>query len=221
TSAKNLVGSFYQPRLVVSDISLLRSLPERQIRSGLAEIIKYGIINDSGLFSYLEDNIAAVKRLEKDVLERIVSRSSAIKARFVQADEYDNKGMRAYLNFGHTIGHALEAACKYSNLYSHGEAIAVGMAAASRIALRSGLLDKISSDRIINLIKEAGLPVTISRRLKVEKIMKAQAYDKKMVRGVNRFVLPVRIGSVKLFENISRNLILDTVRSMRNENRAG
>ncbi|MEE8360067.1 MAG: 3-dehydroquinate synthase, partial [Candidatus Omnitrophota bacterium] len=215
TSAKNLVGAFYQPRLVVSDISMLRSLPARQIRSGLGEIIKYGIIKDLKLFSYLEENIYRIKRLNKDALEYIITRSSAIKAQVVHLDEYDNRGIRASLNFGHTIGHALETACGYSKLYSHGEAVALGMVAASRIAVQLGLLEDISLKRIIKLLKEAGLPTEISSRLKTEKIMKAQTHDKKIIRGVNRFVLPVKIGRTRIYEDIPRRLIVDTIKLMR------
>jgi 3-dehydroquinate synthase len=215
TSAKNLVGAFYQPRLVISDTNLLKSLPRRQIRSGLAEIIKYGIIKDTRLFVFLEENIGSIQRLNDKALEYIISRSSAIKAQVVHLDEYDKKGIRACLNYGHTIGHALEAAAKYSKLYSHGEAIATGMVAAAKIALKTGVLDDLSVRRITNLIKMAGLPVKISKKLRADKIMKAQTYDKKIIRGVNRFVLPTNIGKVKVYEDIPRSLILDVVNEMR------
>ncbi|NQT07088.1 MAG: 3-dehydroquinate synthase [Candidatus Omnitrophica bacterium] len=211
-SAKNLVGAFYQPRLVLSDTSFLRSLPMRQIRSGLGEIIKYGVIKDRRLFKFLEENIKNILKLDKASLEYIIYRSSRIKAAIVEKDEYDKKGIRAQLNFGHTIGHALEASCGYSKLYSHGEAVGIGMVCASEIAVKMGLLNAGSAKRIIELIKKAGLPTKISRKIKIEKIMKAQSYDKKIIHGVNRFVLPVKIGKVKVFEDIPKKLIYETIR---------
>ncbi|MBL7069476.1 MAG: 3-dehydroquinate synthase [Candidatus Omnitrophica bacterium] len=213
TSAKNLVGAFYQPRLVISDISILRSLPSRQIRSGLAEIIKYGIIKDKRLFKFLERNIKDILKLKRDPLEYVIYRSSKIKAAYVKADERDTKGIRAQLNFGHTIGHAIEAASRYSKLYSHGEAIAIGMIAASEIAVKMGLLKRPSLERITNLIKKGGLPTTISRGLDIKKIMKAQLYDKKIIHGVNRFILPVRIGKANIYEKIPKRLISEVIKN--------
>jgi 3-dehydroquinate synthase len=215
SSAKNLVGAFYQPRLVVSDTALLRSLPPRQIRSGMAEIIKYGIIQDRKLFFFLEDNIEKIIGLNKYCLEYIIYRSSVIKARIVQRDEYDKKGIRARLNYGHTIGHAIEAASGYSKLYSHGEAVALGMIAAARIAERLGMLEGGAIERMTNLIKNAGLPTRISKKLTLKNIMKAQRYDKKIIHGTNRFILPAGIGRVKIVENIPLRLISDVIETMR------
>ena len=132
--AKNLVGAFYQPRLVIVDPGLLKSLPKRQLRSGLAEVIKYSVIKDRALFSYLENNHKNIISLKKKDVELIESRCIAIKARIVEKDEQEKKGMRTILNFGHTIGHAIESASGYSGRYSHGEAVAIGMVAASRMA---------------------------------------------------------------------------------------
>jgi len=213
--AKNLVGAFYQPRLVVSDIHLLRSLPLRQVRSGLAEIIKYGIIKDRRLFEFLEKNIGKILRLNRECLEHIIYRSSSIKARIVRLDEHDSKGIRAHLNYGHTIGHAIEAASKYSKLYSHGEAIGIGMIAAAEIATKIGILKKASLTRIVGLIKRTGLPTRISKRVKTDRIMDAQLYDKKIIHGVNRFVLPTKIGKVKIYEDIPRSLILECLKKMK------
>ncbi len=212
-SGKNLIGAFYQPRIVVSDIQLLEKLNYRIFRSGLGEIIKYGVIKDKRLFEFLEDNIGRILKRDKDCLEYIIYRSSKIKAKVVQADEYDRKGIRAILNYGHTIGHALEAATGYSKLYYHGEAIAIGMAAAAEIAEKMGILKKTELRRIISLIKKARLPVRISKRLKIDKIMKAQSYDKKIIHGVNRFILPARIGKVGIYENIPKRLIYEVIRN--------
>lgn len=219
SSAKNLVGAFYQPRLVISDTSLLRSLPLRQIRSGLAETIKYGIIRERGLFEFIEKNISKILKLNKEALEYIIYRASAIKARVVREDEYDSKGVRAHLNYGHTIGHALEAASAYSKLYSHGEAIGIGMIAAAEIAVEIGLLKENSLQRIRSLIRKTGLPTRISKKLKLDKIMKAQTHDKKRVRGVNRFILPAKIGSVRICEDIPLALIAEIITKLQGGDR--
>lgn len=213
-AAKNLVGAFYQPRLVVSDIDLLKSLPQRQIRSGLAEIIKYGVIEDKTLFGFLEGNIGRILKLDKISLEYIIFRSSRIKANIVGRDEYDKKGIRLRLNYGHTIGHAIEAAVGFSKLYSHGEAIAIGMTAAARIAQKIGALKEKDAQRIEALIKKAGLPVRISKKISINRIMKAQRYDKKMIRGVNRFILPAGIGRVRIHENIPAGLIIEVLKEL-------
>lgn len=204
--AKNLVGAFYQPRLVVSDTSLLKSLPPREIRSGLAEIIKYGVIADKRLFLYIETNLKKLLGLNREVLEYTIYRCSKIKAGIVERDEYDQKDIRAILNFGHTAGHAIETAGGYSKLYTHGEAIAIGMVIATDIAFELGILKKENKARIETLIKNAGLPVKI-RKLGLRNIMEAQSYDKKIIHGVNRFVLPVKIGKVGIYEDIPKKLI--------------
>ena len=213
-SAKNLVGSFYQPRIVISDIRFLNTLGKRVAISGLGEIIKYGIIEDRRLFVYLEKNIRRIRRFDRDSLEHIICRSSAIKARIVEKDEYDKKGTRARLNFGHTIGHAIESACGYSKQYYHGEAVGIGMITASMIAARKGMLKEDALRRIIGLVKKAGLPTAISRKISMAKIMKAQRYDKKIIHGVNRFVLPLDIGRVKICENIPERLIRAVIKDM-------
>ncbi|MCX5667843.1 MAG: 3-dehydroquinate synthase, partial [Candidatus Omnitrophica bacterium] len=133
-AGKNLAGAFYQPKVVISDINVLMSLPQRQVRNGLAEIIKYGVIKDRELFVYLEKNYRKAALLDKKTLSTLITRSVRIKARIVADDELDRKGKRMVLNYGHTIGHAIEAASSYSNRYNHGEAIAIGMCVAADIA---------------------------------------------------------------------------------------
>ncbi len=204
--AKNLIGAFYQPKLVLSDISILKSLPPRQIRSGLAEVIKYGVIADPRLFEYIEGHLNDIAGLDEDALRFIVSRCSAIKAGIVEADEFDRKGRRIILNYGHTIGHALEAASGYSKAYTHGEAISLGMAAANRIATRLGILDETVSDRINSLLKASGLPTAI-KKLDPKKIYEAHLKDKKFSGSVNRFVLPVKIGRVRVEKDIKEAVI--------------
>lgn len=208
--AKNLVGAFYQPRAVISDISVIGSLPKRQISSALSEIIKYGIIKDPALFSYIEKNIKRLKYGDKKALEHVVGRSAAIKAALVSADELDNKGLRVILNYGHTIGHAIEAAGGYRGRYNHGEAIAVGMVAAARLSERLGLADRKTVERIISIIAKAGLPVAV-KGVKASKVYESLLHDKKFVRGKNRFVLPQAIGMVRIVENIPEALVRQVI----------
>ena len=204
--AKNLVGAFYQPRLVLSDVELLSSLPERQIRNGLAEVVKYGIIKDARLFKFLEKNYGKLLRYDKASLEHVILASSRIKAGIVEKDEYDKTGERAVLNFGHTIGHAIESASKYDGKYNHGEAIAVGMVAATKISLSLGLIRMKDAVRIIDLIAKLKLPVSCAGE-SLKSIYDAHLHDKKFIHGKNRFVLPVHIGETRIIENIPDSVI--------------
>jgi 3-dehydroquinate synthase len=145
-------------------------------------------------------------RCDKKALEYIVSRSAKIKADIVARDELDTKGLRIILNFGHTVGHAIEAAGGYAGKYNHGEAIAIGMVAASDIARRLGIIDRKTADRIEVLIKKAGLPV-FAKGLRSDKIFLSLLHDKKFIRGRNRFVLPASIGKVKVVEDIPDNIV--------------
>ncbi|MFH1854239.1 MAG: 3-dehydroquinate synthase [Candidatus Omnitrophota bacterium] len=210
---KNLAGSFYQPRLVFSDVSILKTLPEKELISGIAEIIKYGIIKSPGLFSFLEKNLKKILRRDANTLKRIVYESGSIKASIVEKDERDNKDMRVILNLGHTIGHAIETAAGYNKAYGHGQAIALGMLAASYISMRLKLLKEADYSRIKALIKDSGLP-TVLKGLKVKDIIAAQEHDKKFIRGRNRFVLPVRIGKTMIKENIPESLIKESIKSL-------
>lgn len=209
--AKNLVGAFYQPRIVISDISLTETLPARQIRNGLAEIIKYGVIKDARLFDFLEKNYADILSRHKQALEFAVTRSSAIKARVVEHDEFDRTGARAVLNFGHTIGHAVEAASSYSSAYDHGESVAIGMVVACDIALRLKTIDPISAERIRSLIGRVGLPTKI-KGLGLARIYAALVHDKKFVGGRPRLVIPVSIGRVKIADGVPDTVIKKAIR---------
>ena len=208
---KNLVGAFYQPSLVVSDVSLLKSLDSRQLRTGLAEVIKYGIIRDSRLFAYLEKEHRKIIKSETKALEYIVSSSSKIKADIVGRDEREAKGLRTALNFGHTTAHAVEAAADYSK-YTHGEAVALGMLVASDISLRLGLISASLSLRIEALIKKCGLPVAIEG-IALKEIMKAIYRDKKFSGAKNRLVLVVGLGKVKIVENVPLKIIEGAISS--------
>ncbi|MEA3305458.1 MAG: 3-dehydroquinate synthase, partial [Candidatus Omnitrophota bacterium] len=208
--AKNLVGAFYQPRIVICDMSVLKSLPEREIKCGLSEIIKYSIISSRKFFDFLHKNIKPLKELKRKNLSHVIRKCCSIKSKIVSADEKDTKGIRIILNYGHTIGHAIEAAVKYSGAYNHGEAIAAGMLAAAIISNKMGMLSSKELIEIGGLINKAGLPVTI-KGLKASKILSRYCHDKKFIDGTNRFVLPIKIGKVKLTENVPAKLIKDAV----------
>jgi len=210
--AKNLVGSFYQPRAVISDVSAIGTLSSRQIRNGLAEIIKYGVIRDASLFAYLENNYKRILALDGGALEHIVHRSGKIKAGIVARDEFDRESVRAVLNYGHTIGHAVEAGAGYSGRYNHGEAVALGMVAAGRIAAALGLIKEPDAGRVEKLIKNIGLPVLI-KGVSASKIYDAHLHDKKFSGGKNRFVLATKIGSVKIVDGVAGSIILDALKS--------
>lgn len=198
--AKNFVGAFHQPRLVCNNLSVLASLPMRQRRSGLAEVIKYGVIADPALFAYLETHLAACLALQPRALRVMVERSCRIKARVVSKDERETTGVRATLNFGHTLGHALETATGYRR-WTHGEAIAIGMCAAARLGEAVGVCTNAHADRIVRLIRRAGLPTRASG-VALEAVWRAMRYDKKFIRGRPRWVLPRGMGRVVVTETV-------------------
>ena len=204
--AKNIVGNFYQPKMVLCDLQFLKTLSQNELRNGLVEIVKYGIIKDKKFFTFLEKNIEKVLGLSESALERVVFTSCDIKAEVVEKDELDTKDLRAILNFGHTIGHAIEAASRYSKSITHGQAVGLGMVMASLIALRLGILKKRDYERIRSLVKKVS-PKTKKIRVKPNSIIKALSYDKKFIYGVNRFILPKRIGCVKIVDKVPSALI--------------
>ncbi|KPK21295.1 MAG: hypothetical protein AMJ76_02995 [Dehalococcoidia bacterium SM23_28_1] len=185
--AKNLIGAFYQPRLVLADVSTLQSLPPRELISGWAEVIKHALIMDEELLRLLEENAEAIASLQPAVTTEVISRSVALKAAVVSEDEREETGRRTILNYGHTIGHGLEAAAEYTGML-HGEAVAVGMAGAARIASRLGLLSAEVAERQNALIARFGLPLRASG-VDPAKVMAAMALDKKVKGGAIRWVL--------------------------------
>lgn len=203
--AKNLIGAFYQPRLVCNNVALLHSLPRRQRQSGLAEVIKYGVIADRALFEFLEAHLQDCLGLSPHAVRTMVSRSCAIKARVVSCDERETRGQRIQLNFGHTVGHALEAATHYRR-WTHGEAIAIGMCAAADLSCAMRLLSAADARRIHTLIQQAGLP-TYARGLSSQTVRAALRYDKKFTHGRPRWVLPQRIGRVVVREDVPERLV--------------
>jgi 3-dehydroquinate synthase len=206
--AKNLIGVFHQPRLVLVDLKFLKTLPPREIRSGLAEIIKYGMIADAALFAFVEDKLSDILACHSATLEPVIEKCLRLKVDVVEKDERDVLGIRAHLNFGHTIGHALETATEYK-VYTHGEAISVGMLCACEIAERLGKLDSSVTQRLETLLSRAGLPTKMSAN--ADEVLEAMKHDKKFRAGVNLFILPTAVGKVMLEENIPMNIIRSVV----------
>lgn len=210
-SGKNLVGTFYQPRLVVSDVGLLTTLSSRQIRNGLAEAIKYGMIGDKNFFEFLEKNYPQILSLNPKSLSYFVFKCSQMKADVVLRDEKETKGIRTILNFGHTLGHAIEAAGRYQR-YRHGEAIAIGMGIAADISQKMRLLKKEDVVRLKQLISATGLPIQF-KGLSVNSILKSMRHDKKFLGLRNRFVLALRIGRVKVVEGIPLKIVREAIQT--------
>jgi 3-dehydroquinate synthase len=196
---KNLVGTFYQPKAVYIDIDVLNTLPADELRGGLAEVIKYGVIHDAEFFAFLEQNREAVFALQQDVLTKLIARCCEIKAWVVEQDEREG-GLRRILNFGHTIGHAVEAASLFQLI--HGYAVAIGMCAAANLSMRCDCLSVGDAQRIRCLIAAYGLPTTIPAGLEREAIKKYLLTDKKTVGGRVFYVLPERIGAVKITDQV-------------------
>jgi 3-dehydroquinate synthase len=209
-AGKNLIGAFYQPRLVWSDVSVLMTLDERQIRSGLAEAIKYGIIADRSLLDFIMRDAAALKRLDPKALVYLVQQCSQIKASVVAADEKETLGIRTILNFGHTVGHAIEAAAAYDQ-YQHGEAVALGMRVAADISLQMKMCSVATVDRINQALSEFQLPASFSG-VTVRMIMQVLKNDKKFIAGKNRFVLAKTIGKVQVKEGIPLPVVRKAIR---------
>lgn len=199
---KNLIGAFHQPRLVVIDPDVLNTLPEREFRAGMAEVIKYGIIWDADLFAQLEatSRLDQLQHLSPELLQTILTRSCQAKAEVVSQDEKE-AGVRALLNYGHTIGHAIESLTGY-NLVNHGEAVAIGMVAAGAIALTYDLWDEAANARQTQLIEKTGLPTQIPSRVEVDAILPTLQSDKKVKDGKVRFVLPTKIGAATVTSQV-------------------
>ena len=208
---KNLVGAFYQPRLVFSEINFLKSLDKKQLASGLAEVIKYAIIKDSRLFSFLENKHNHLLKGNWKALEKIVSACSGIKAGIVAQDEKEALGLRTILNFGHTIGHAIEVACGYKG-YNHGQAISLGMVIAADLSSKLGLIETNLAVRIRNLIKLYGLPTKL-KGVSINKIIAAHYRDKKFIGKENKFVLIRGIGKPKIVRNVRLDLIKQAIKA--------
>ena len=187
---KNMIGSFYQPRAIISDVALLQSLPVEEMRNGIAEVIKYGLAMDEELFHRLNDR--GEGEFTPSELMDIVERCSLLKIKIVEADETERSGLRAILNFGHTVGHAIEASASSWGQH-HGEAVAIGMVAAARISERMGMLSEKSVDEIDNVLTKFGLP-TRCRGVTPAELLGAMHFDKKATQGEVRWVRLEEIG---------------------------
>lgn len=206
---KNMIGAFYQPVSVVIDLDCLKSLPARELSSGLAEVIKYGIILDRDFFLWLEENIEAVRALQHDALAYCIRRCCEIKAAVVAADERES-GMRALLNLGHTYGHAIEAEMGYGN-WLHGEAVAAGMVMAAHTARRLGQFSVEDVERVKSLLIRAGLPVNGPMQMTPESYLPHMMRDKKVLAGELRLVLPTAIGQSEVRGGVAHDMVLASI----------
>jgi len=199
--AKNLIGAFHQPVGVWIDTATLETLPDREYQSGLAEVVKYGVILDADFFAWLEVNADAVLAREPAIVRHIVARCCRLKADVVEQDEREEKGLRIVLNYGHTFAHAFETAAGYGGAWLHGEAVAAGMACAARLAERRGLVSPAWTQRQQRLLEKLGLP-TAPEPWPAADLLATMRSDKKAVAGRMRFILPRRLGEVALFDDV-------------------
>jgi 3-dehydroquinate synthase len=210
--AKNLIGAFHQPVGVWIDTAFLATLPDREYRSGLAEVVKYGVILDPDLFGYLEANTGPILAREPAMLQHIIYRSCCLKADVVERDEREETGLRAVLNYGHTFAHAFETNAGYG-AWLHGEAVAAGMVCASLLAQRRGLIDNTLTQRQQRLLQAFGLPIA-PKRWPVDSLLATMRSDKKAVAGRLRFVLARRLGEVALFDDVAEDDVRQVLTSL-------
>ncbi|TAF49663.1 MAG: 3-dehydroquinate synthase [Oscillatoriales cyanobacterium] len=211
---KNLIGAFYQPKLVMIDPDVLATLPEREFRAGMAEVIKYGVIWDADLFAQLEaaDRLDTIEAIDPTFLLDILGRSTQAKADVVIQDEKEG-GLRAILNYGHTIGHALESLTGYRAI-NHGEAVAIGMVAVARIMVHMGLWDGATEARQLAVIQKAGLPTTLPEGVPVREIVDRLKTDKKVQDGRVRFIVSKAIGSAFVTDSVTDDLVTTALETL-------
>ncbi|MEM6330591.1 MAG: 3-dehydroquinate synthase, partial [Planctomycetota bacterium] len=207
---KNMVGAFWQPRGVIIDVAVLATLPDREYRAGLAEVVKYGVIMDADFFAFLEGHTAELNRRDPATLREVIARCCRLKADIVEADEREESGRRATLNYGHTVGHAIEAATNYQGVL-HGEAVAIGMLCESRLAEAAGRVTAEETKRQHDLIAALHLPTACPEGLDAEELLRLMWRDKKVQAGEIRFVLPTKIGHAELVGGIAASSILSAV----------
>lgn len=211
--AKNLIGAFHQPAGVWIDTAVLATLPDREYRSGLAEVVKYGVILDAEFFAWIEDNASAILSRDPAAIRRLVARCCELKAHVVERDEREETGLRAVLNYGHTFAHAFETIGGYG-AWLHGEAVAAGMVCASRLAERRGLIGPDLTARQIKLLKTFSLPVG-PRDWPGDALVETMRSDKKAQGGRLRFVLPCRLGEVKLYDDVAEEDVRKVLEELR------
>jgi 3-dehydroquinate synthase len=206
---KNLIGAFHQPKLVVIDVDTLKTLPQRDIRAGLIEVIKMGVIRDEPLFERVEENLEAILNLDDTTLIEIISQACVNKAEIVAKDEKESR-LRMVLNYGHTFGHALEAMTHY-NRYRHGEAVSIGMHCAAQLATNLRMFSETDFQRQRALLKRAKLPIAFPTDLTPEALCDAMYLDKKTLGGKLRLILPTRIGEVVIHDDVDDRRILEAI----------
>jgi 3-dehydroquinate synthase len=206
---KNMIGTFWQPGLVWIDIGTLKSLPKRQLLAGLAEVIKYGVIYDRELFVFLELNRGKILNLDNGAIMHIIKRSCEIKADIVSKDEREG-GLRAVLNYGHTIGHAIETVTGYTR-YLHGEGVAIGMYLEARLSQLLGLVDQDQVLRIKTLLESYGLPSALPDDIDKNNVLLSMQLDKKTVAGKLKFILPETIGKARIEKKIPEKVVMETL----------
>ncbi len=211
--AKNMVGAFWQPSLVLIDTDVLSTLPERSYLSGLAEVIKYGVIDDAEFFAWLEQNAKALVARDVPAMRHAIGRSCESKARVVGEDERETSGRRAILNYGHTFAHAIEATAGYGTLL-HGEAVAIGMQMAARLAIELGLCDRSLLQRQTALLEACQLPTTFADA-RSDDMLPVMRRDKKVAHGKLRFILPTGIGAVKLVGDVDESAVMGAIEQSR------
>jgi len=208
---KNMIGTFYQPKIVWADVNTLRTLPKREFVAGMAEVIKYGVIWDEAFFRFIAENNEKILSLDGGTVAYVIRRSCEIKADVVSKDERES-GLRAILNYGHTIGHAIETATGYTS-YLHGEAVAIGMCHEAKLSSLCCLMDKEEAERVRFLIDSYNLPSEMPPGIDPEKILLAMQIDKKAIAGRLKFVLPEKVGSVRLETVSDTAKILESLRT--------
>ena len=206
---KNMIGAFHQPQCVIADTATLGTLPDRELSAGIAEVIKYGLINDAEFFTWLEDNMPALVARDPVALGFAIERSCADKAAVVAADERE-AGQRALLNLGHTFGHAIETAMGYGS-WLHGEAVGAGMCMAAAMSARLGWLDAAQVERVERLVAAAGLPVQPPTEVAPERFMELMAVDKKVMDGQLRLVLMKGIGQSVISADFNPDALRQTL----------
>ncbi len=206
---KNLVGAFWQPKHVLIDIKTLNTLPERELKAGLAEVVKYGVILDASFFYELLDNIARIRKLDTDFFIEIIAKCCAYKADIVKKDEKES-GLRGILNFGHTFGHAIEAVSGYEK-YVHGEAVGIGMLMAGELSFLEGKITEKDFDLLFELCSKLGFK-TIASKIDPESVFSAMAKDKKTKNGKICFVLPEKIGEVAFVDGLDRDRVIKAIK---------
>jgi len=212
--AKNIIGAFHQPEMVLFDTALLQTLPPRDVRSGLAEVVKHGLIWDEGFVRWCEENAEKLLALDPEALQTALHEGCRVKSIVVSEDEREG-GLRAILNLGHTIGHALEAVAGYGELL-HGEAISIGMVGAARLALRLGYPEEIYTVTK-RLLQKVELPVRLPEHLDTDEIMSAMMHDKKFKDGKMVFIVPTAIGKVEINKNVTAETVRKIVEELKRE----